>query len=241
MISMKLTEKKNIFISILDEVLSQNGYISFKSGGAPSFQNQKDRFLVHFFMNFKDRGSIDVSPVRISFSDVENIILEIGLPNIDLLEYKGKARLHLPTISDMSVIESIKAWYEKNGFVYEDYCHQVETEEEVIRHAHAFLYYLSHEGAAFIEHYGYLPNILKEMDRLEAEGEDWNGILSGYGDRLFRGIIISKLCNDSNYEKKLSYCDQKFTTVELLKDWQPYWEKLKALLPAIEPKYPYYK
>lgn len=235
---MKLTDKKNIYLSILDEALSQNGYISFKSGGAPSFQSQKDRFLVHFFMNFKDIGSIDVSPVRISFGDVENIILEIGLPNIDLLEYKGKTRLHLPTITDMSVIESIKAWYKKHEFVFEDYCHQVETEEEVIRHAHAFLHYLNHEGAAFIEHYGYLPNILKEMDRLEAEGKKWSEVLSGYGDVYFRAIIISKLCDDPNYEKKLQLVDSFFNEPD---EWQPYWEKLKALLPGIEPRYPYYK
>ncbi|MCX2744393.1 hypothetical protein OO013_10975 [Mangrovivirga sp. M17] len=54
------------------------------------------------------------------------------------------------------------------------------------------------------------------------------------GEAYFRGLIISKLCNDPNY-------NQKFRKVEAIFDepdeWLPYWEKLKAVLPTIEPKY----
>ncbi len=240
---MKLSDKKKLFWSILDPIMQEKGYTPFKTGGDPSYVSIEEYLVKIFVFNFPNLGNIEAGGVCLSLPHVENYILSIGVPNKDMDVYLKNKRYFLYTVIHRTPGLSFKEYYEKIGVDYAQNSYQQtqETEEEVIRHAHAFLYYLNHEGAAFIEHYGYLPNILKEMDRLEAEGEDWNGILSGYGDRLFRGIIISKLCNDSNYEKKLSYCDQKFTTVELLKDWQPYWEKLKALLPAIEPKYPYYK
>ena len=72
------------------------------------------------------------------------------------------------------------------------------------------------------------------MDRLEAEGLYWKEILSGGPDYLFRGVIISKLCNDPQYDQKLSFVD---SLMQDLDEWQPYWEKLKAVLHTIEPKY----
>lgn len=103
------------------------------------------------------------------------------------------------------------------------------------------LRYINEEGAKFVEYYSYLPNILKRMDELVNEGFFWQyegeGILYGGIDAFLKGLIISKLCNDPNFDAKLADCDERFTG-EAYKRWVPYYEKLKAeILPTIEPKY----
>ena len=97
------------------------------------------------------------------------------------------------------------------------------------------------KGADFVQHYSYLPNVLKRMDELVEAGLTWQyphkGILSGTLDARFRGLIISKLCNDPNFERKIAWCDERFYD-GTNDNWLPYYEKLKAeVLPTIEPKY----
>ena len=97
------------------------------------------------------------------------------------------------------------------------------------------------KGADFVQHYSYLPNVLKRMDELVEAGLTWQyphkGILSGTLDAELRGLIISKLCNDPNFFHKLEECDLVFSE-ERYKKWLPYYEKLKTeVLPTIEPKY----
>jgi hypothetical protein len=89
----------------------------------------------------------------------------------------------------------------------------------------------------FTEYYSHLPNVLAEMNRLEAEGKYWNGILGGLADYLFRGLIISKLCNDDDFERKVQYCDEKLNSRPSLAIWLPYYEKLKARLQNLQPMY----
>ena len=78
------------------------------------------------------------------------------------------------------------------------------------------------------------------MDELTAQGKTWqnreNGILSGSLDAEFRGLIISKLCNDIGFDDKISMCDEIFSR-EQYKDWLPYYEKLKERLKSVEPIY----
>ena len=79
------------------------------------------------------------------------------------------------------------------------------------------------------------------MDELLEAGLTWQhpdkGILSGSLDAEFRGLIISKLCNDPNFGEKLEECDRVFAEVRY-QIWLPYYEKLKAeVLPTIEPQY----
>lgn len=235
---MNITDKKKLFWSVIDPIILSKGFKAYKTGMDPSYvlyENPNQAISFHF--NFKQTGEILGGNIHISHYIVEDYILNIQMPNIDLSAYREKKKYHITTICQ-KITQKLEQYYKSLGLSYSMQCATQETEEEVIRHAHAFLHYLNHEGAAFIEHYGYLPNILKEMDRLEAEGKKWSEVLSGYGDVYFRGIIISKLCDDPNYEKKLQLVDSFFNEPD---DWQPYWEKLKALLPGIEPKYPYYK
>ena len=117
----------------------------------------------------------------------------------------------------------------------------MDTEEQIEDYCNWYLGYINGEGADFVQHYSYLPNVLKRMDELVEAGLTWQypdkGILSGTLDARFRGLIISKLCNDPNFERKIAWCDERFYD-GTNDNWLPYYEKLKAeVLPTIEPKY----
>ena len=53
----------------------------------------------------------------------------------------------------------------------------------------------------------------------------------------FRGLIISKLCNDPHLEHKVIKIDREFHENESYMRWWPYLDRLKEILPTIEPKY----
>ena len=53
----------------------------------------------------------------------------------------------------------------------------------------------------------------------------------------FRGLIISKLCNDPHLEHKVIKIDREFHENESYIRWWPYLDRLKEILPTIEPKY----
>lgn len=90
---------------------------------------------------------------------------------------------------------------------------------------------------AFVEHYSFLPNVLAKMNQLMEEGKYWADILSGQVDNVFRGLIISKLCGDKEFGNKLKYWNEKIYANGNIKEWIPYFEKLKEKLKIIEPKY----
>jgi hypothetical protein len=73
------------------------------------------------------------------------------------------------------------------------------------------------------------------MNRLEREGKYWAEILTGWPD-FFRGLIISKLCNDTDFERKQNLMDEKFN-IPKLKKQLPYYEKLKRRLKTLKPIY----
>lgn len=95
--------------------------------------------------------------------------------------------------------------------------------------------YIETDGLKFIDRCSFLPNVLAEMNKLDVEKKGWHTLLSGNAEHLFRGLIISKLCNDPKFDEKLNICDSKFSTIPLL--IEPYYEKLKARLETLEPLY----
>ncbi len=93
------------------------------------------------------------------------------------------------------------------------------------------------EGLPFIEHYSYLPNVLTEMNRLEKEGKYWHEILGGRLEHVFRGLIISKLCNDYDYERKFKRWEEIICGNSKYEKWYPYLKKLKEKLATLKPIY----
>ena len=212
-------EKKEYVFKKLDEILKPQGYKGFKTGGDPCYIINKENYRCKFYLNFSDMGDLYFSKYSMSIKQVESIVEEISSPNDT--SHLDKERYISPTILETS----------KNSYLYKI----IETQKELEDFTNWVIDYLEKEGKHFIETYSYLPNILKKMDELLAEGKYWSEILSGCEDNLFRGLIISKLCNDKNYNKKIEYIDSIF--YESPDDWLPYYEKLKERLKSVEPIY----
>lgn len=217
------SERKKIVFKEFDLYFNPLGYKGIKTGGDPTYVLKTKDFVVTFFMNFLDVGGIDISGIRMSILEVENHIISLfGKQYICDKYFYDEKRYFLDTISD-------KRRLDKFSNV------ELKTEIEVLEFVQWYINYFEKEGKHFIETNSYLPNILKKMDELQAEGKYWSEILSGCEDNLFRGLIISKLCNDKNYNKKIEYVDSIF--YESPDDWIPYYEKLKERLKSVEPIY----
>ena len=213
-------EKKEYVFKKLDEILKPQGYKGFKTGGDPCYIINKENYRCKFYLNFSDMGDLYFSKYSMSIKQVESIVEEISSPNDT--SHLDKERYISPTILDTS----------KNSYLYKI----IETQKELEDFTNWVIDYLEKEGKHFIETYSYLPNILKKMDELQAEGKYWSEILSGCEDNLFRGLIISKLCNDPNFQKKVEMCDTVFNE-SCYEEWLPYYEKLKERLKSVEPIY----
>ena len=206
-----------------DEYLKPLNFKGYKSGGDPAYLLKFEDRVISFFMNFKDAQWIAISGIKISILLVEQYIIEIfGKDYIMEKYFYDKKKYFLTTINDKNFTNKFDSI-------------ELNTEYEIINFTNWYIKYLETDGQKFIETYSYLPNILNKMDELLAEGKYWSEILSGCEDNLFRGLIISKLCNDKNYNKKIEYVDSIF--YESPDDWLPYYEKLKERLKSVEPIY----
>lgn len=223
---MKKSDKKEYIFEKLNEILLPQGYELFKGGPDPTYVLKTENIVVNFFFSFKDLGYIDFSNLSISIKVIEEIIFEVKVPNNNY-DFVDNKKYFLNTI------------YDKDMFIPDNYYrgigYDVENQEQLEFFTNWIINYLQTSGKEFIENYSYLPNILKKMDELQAEGKYWSEILSGSDNNLFRGLIISKLCNDINYEEKVKYIDSIF--YETPDNWLPYYEKLKLRLNTVEPIY----
>ena len=217
------SERKKIVFKEFDEYLKPLNFKGYKSGGDRAYLLKFEDRVISFFMNFKDAQWIAISGIKISILLVEQYIIEIfGKDYIMEKYFYDKKKYFLTTINDKNFTNKFDSI-------------ELNTEYEIINFTNWYIKYLETDGQKFIETYSYLPNILKKMDELQAEGKYWSEILSGCEDNLFRGLIISKLCNDKNYNKKIEYVDSIF--YESPDDWIPYYEKLKERLKSVEPIY----
>ena len=76
-------------------------------------------------------------------------------------------------------------------------------------------------GKKFVEACLYLPNIVRKMDELTSKNIYWmsGGDISemsivGRYDCFFRGLIISKLCNDPLFEDKVKFVEADIVETE---------------------------
>ena len=220
-------EKKEYVFKKLDEVLKPQGYYLVKTGLDPSFILKENDKIVYFFFNFKDMGQIAFSKLMISIKIVEEIIFEIKEPDQDY-SYIDNKKYFLTTVFDGET-KMPEGYYRGIGY-------DVNTQEELEFFTEWILNYLKTDGQKFIETYSYLPNILKKMDELVDTGGYWSDLLTGGVPHLFKGLIISKLCNDPNFYNKIIFVDNIFAT-EDISEYLPYYEKLKERLKSVEPIY----
>ena len=218
------SERKKIVFKEFDLYFNPLGYKGIKTGGDPTYVLKTKDFVVTFFMNFLDVGGIDISGIRMSILEVENHIINLfGKQYICDKYFYDEKRYFLDTISD-------KRRLDKFSNV------ELKTEIEVLDFVQWYINYFEKEGKHFIETYSYLPNILKKMDELVDTGGYWSDLLTGGVPHLFKGLIISKLCNDPNFYNKIIFVDNIFAT-EDISEYLPYYEKLKERLKSVEPIY----
>ena len=220
-------DKKEYVYSRLDGLLKPQGYKFYKAGLDPRYNLNTEDYVVSLIFNFKDMGDVYLGNVILSIKVVEDIMYEIKKPNQNY-EHVDFKKYYLYTLIDKSFMKD-----EKRDENIDD----INKLRELVDN---YINYLETTGKEFIETYSYLPNILKRMDELEALGLNWNnrdiGVLSGSLDAYFRGLIISKLCNDTDFERKVSKMDVKFAQTGY-EEWVPYYERLKERLKTVEPIY----
>ena len=218
------SERKKIVFKEFDLYFNPLGYKGIKTGGDPTYVLKTKNFVVTFFMNFLDVGGIDISGIRMSILEVENHIINLfGKQYICDKYFYDEKRYFLDTISDKKRLDKFSNV-------------ELKTEIEVLEFVQWYINYFEKEGKHFIETYSYLPNILKKMDELVDTGGYWSDLLTGGVPHLFKGLIISKLCNDPNFYNKIIFVDNIFAT-EDISEYLPYYGKLKERLKSVEPIY----
>lgn len=226
MISVKI--RKEILYSYLNGVLKSKGYKLINTGEDPCYLLKEDNQAQFLVMNFLRAGSMSLG-LYLTIHEVEDIIIDIGEPNRKNMNlFLKKEKYFLPTFKDIYLQKIMNDKYHLYSF---------KSEEEFIEFTKWICTYLENKGIHFIEHYSFLPNLLSKMDELTSHGRFWADILHGQVDNIFRGLIISKLCEDSNFGNKLKYWDEMLHSKPNLVEWFPYFDKLKEKLNTIEPKY----
>jgi hypothetical protein len=218
--------KKEIIYSILKPFLKGKEY-KFLSGMAPKFYKKEEDIVIFFWLNFLDCGEIGCTEIFITFTQIEDIMADV--------RYPSKAESHFEEYKAGKVFQSTIR-DTRNLIPYNLFSSDFETKEQIADFGKQIVNYLENYGFSFAEHYSHLPNVLAEMDRLEKEGKYWHEILAGGPDFLFRGLIISKLCGDPDFECKQNLMNEKFNAPKFI-EWLPYYEKLKDRLKTLESVY----
>lgn len=216
------SEKKEYVFSKLDELLKPQGYKLYKTGLDPRYNLIEKDKTISFFFNFKDMGQITFSKIEIYLKVIEDIMMEI----------KPYGRTDYKKYFPITIIDNFTIMPDNYFF---GIGYDIENKKDLECFTDWIINYLETSGKEFIETYSYLPNILKKMDELQSEEKYWNELLAGGPEFLLRGLIISKLCNDKNYENKLVYVKELY--ISMADEYLPYLEKLKEHLKTVEPIY----
>lgn len=228
---MERAEARQIALSTLKVYFDKLGYTLISIPNlTDDFEKKTDFGLIKVGFYFKDNGYHVFNKVSISFLEVECIIIDIKNPHNDFSSQIENGDYHLSTVYDYQTILPYDEPLTKKSVKVKN---AIDLELMVAR----IIDYMDGKGLQFIEKYNSLSTVLAEMNRLEKEGRYWNEeILLGGSDSFFRGLIISKLCNDIEFDKKVQMVDKLFYE-DLNDPWIPYYERLKERMKTIEPKY----
>ena len=234
------SEKKKIVFKRLDAELKPLGWKRVcDSGHNPIYVFDNSFYKVKFDIQFV-KEPIEFFPIELAIKEVEPYITEC-IGDTEWIPGRGilidNKTMFRTTIKDKTNLEK-----------YNDYV--VKTEDDVNMVVDYFLDYLFGTAKKFVETYLYLPNIVRKMDELTSNNVYWmcgyrvnEMSIVGRYDCYFRGLIISKLCNDPLYEDKLQFVetelieDEKEEEYYRWKNFRRDFERMKEILPTIEPKY----
>jgi len=223
-------EIKKIILTRLDEVLKPLGYI----------RRVTDQYIDSFCL-IPLSDAIEGTGFYREHIEVANILFEVARniqkPYIYIDEFRKIKFIF--TICDYSV-SSDWGYYGEDSFdLKRGNWGGINAPEAANAYLDWYISYLLGEGLEFLNYYSYLPNVLKKMDELDKTNTYWGkeevGILP-WGAADFIGLVISKLCNDPKYEKKLERFNAYYSKDENEEDL-PAFEKLKEILERVEPRY----
>ena len=213
------TKQNKIIFPLVADFLEPIGYALDKNLPTRLWKIT-DEHVFQVFFDFVSSGFSRFTMMLITHREVERIIMEIGMPNFDLDSYV-KGEEFLWTVHD-----------KENQLAYDANKQGLKTEADAEAFGRAVVEYLDQSGLTFAEKYSSLPNVLARMEELEKGGKYWKDILAGGPEYFFRGLIISKLCEDPDYERKLTYADELFLP-NTSEKWKPYYAQLKAKLKTL--------
>jgi len=202
---------KREFTSLLDPYFFSKGF-KFDAFGDGKYvlKNEIATFEIVLFLDFK-RSDFVATTYLITLNEIESVLDKIR-PEKQIFRIRTMQDL----INNARYAELIRSIDQKK-------------KEWHIQWAELVKQYVENEGEAFIRKYTYLPNILRRMYELEEQGRPYREVLLGQVDLHFRALIVSKLCNDPNYYRKIEKYDNGLLQPKYGK-WQPYYLKLKRSL-----------
>ena len=214
---LSITKQKDIILNEVGNVLKPHGF-ELHDSFAPTFRRIHDEGVLECYFNFNADGRSAFSMMLTSIDAVENLITEVQYPNMDFTKYKQRQQ-YLTTIRDKSALSYLPT----NS--------PIQNESDAVTFSNSIIQYLEDSGLKFGVKYLSISNVLQKMNELDHNGKLWKEILSGGPEYFFRGLIVSKLCKDENYEVKVKKVDNIFyDTGYGLEEWHPYYSKLKSLL-----------
>lgn len=221
---------------ILEQILKENLINYFSSFGFEYYHHYENTYfrknlgLCQYIIEIQSKSfSIGgYNELGITYWDIEKIVSEVGLPGYDMEIYL-KWLPFKKTIIDKKFTQTILG-SETNSII---------SEEDCVIFSKNIIDYMENEGKKFFMNYSFLPNILEEMNNNQKESIYWShGILKGTSEPFMSGLIISKLCNDPDYENKFEYVTNLYSAPENnLTAYLPYLEKLRERLKTVEPIY----
>ncbi|GLR19573.1 hypothetical protein [Portibacter lacus] len=186
---------------------------------------------------FGDSGFCGNSLFHLRIPQVEDIILKVGIPNMNLTSYYTKENF-LYTIKDTnSQYKYPSDILSKQGMDNARKANLILTKADIEDWKECFVDYFENAGAEFATRYAYLPNVLEKLDEIMDSGKkSYKEFICGRTDQFFRALIISKLCGDDRFEEKKEYAES-IILMESRKDYHPYYKLLKEELDKLDPIY----
>ena len=234
-------KKKNFVLDCLEASLSPLGYQRSSFWGG-SFLKENERHIDILHLLFHNRtDAIEINRHSRSIKEVVDLLAPIY--SMDGYKYppKRKKKYFMDfTIRDCNLIENVAGDYGKTPFSMKyNLWFGLDTEKALSEFCDWLTTYLMENGVPFLDRYSYLPNLLAYMDDLESNhifwGDPCRGILNS-SESMFSGLIISKLCNDNDYNRKFKHWEAIYMGDNYEKE-RIYFEKLKEILERVEPRY----
>lgn len=210
---------KHEVVNGLKKELSDLGFVYDSESPGYFMYKPNEEVQVDFFLGLSTKVvQQKVSRLGVGFVEVEKILLKVeSLPSFDVQSVKSKGKVRNTIRLNDPRVQTLLFY-------------DVDSKESLDVFVKNIRSYIVDHGLPFYEKYSTLDNVLDKIKRLKGEGKLWNEILDGGPEFLFKGLIISKLCQDTDFDELQSYVENLVT--EQLKDqaWIDAFERMKVVL-----------